>query len=127
MISRKHAREKAFQALYQLDINETVNYEDLFRAIEEEVDAYAQELIEGVFKYRQKIDAAISEKLEKWSFNRIGTVEKTVLRIAVYEILYIDDVPVKVSINEAVDIAKRFNEEQSGKFINGILSKFTTK
>nr|WP_246569043.1 transcription antitermination factor NusB [Allobacillus halotolerans] len=127
MISRKHAREKAFQALYQLDINETVNYEDLFRAIEEEVDAYAHELIEGVFKYRQKIDAAISEKLEKWSFNRIGTVEKTVLRIAVYEILYIDDVPVKVSINEAVDIAKRFNEEQSGKFINGILSKFTTK
>lgn len=54
-------------------------------------------------------------------------MEKTVLRIAVYEILYIDDVPVKVSINEAVDIAKRFNEEQSGKFINGILSKFTTK
>lgn len=91
------------------------------------MDAYAHELIEGVFKYRQKIDAAISEKLEKWSFNRIGTVEKTVLRIAVYEILYIDDVPVKVSINEAVDIAKRFNEEQSGKFINGILSKFTTK
>nr|WP_236782587.1 transcription antitermination factor NusB [Allobacillus saliphilus] len=127
MISRKHAREKAFQALYQLDINETVNYKDLFRAIEEEVDLYAHELIEGVFTHQQKIDTAISEKLEKWSFNRIGTVEKTVLRIAVYEILYIDNVPVKVSINEAVDLAKRFNEEQSGKFINGILSKFTTK
>lgn len=88
MISRKHAREKAFQALYQLDINETVNYEDLFRAIEEEVDAYAHELIEGVFKYRQKIDAAISEKLEKWSFNRIGTVEKTVLQLLCMKFVY---------------------------------------
>ncbi len=127
MNSRKHAREKAFQALYQLDINEVANYEQLLRVIEEEVDPYARKLVSGVFDKRNELDEAIDEKLEKWSFSRIGTVEKTVLRIAVYEMLYDDEVPEKVSINEAVDLAKRFNEEQSGKFINGILSKFITE
>mgnify|MGYP001331190942 CR=1 FL=1 len=127
MNSRKHAREKAFQALYQLDINEVANYEQLLRVIEEEVDPYARKLVSGVFDKRNELDEAIDEKLEKWSFSRIGTVEKTVLRIAVYEMLYDDEVPEKVSVNEAVDLAKRFNEEQSGKFINGILSKFITE
>ena len=127
MNSRKHAREKAFQALYQLDINEVANYEQLLRVIEEEVDPYARKLVSGVFDKRNELDEAIDEKLEKWSFSRIGTVEKTVLRIAVYEMLYDDEVPEKVSINEAIDLAKRFNEEQSGKFINGILSKFITE
>ncbi len=83
-----------------------------------------KKLITGVLEHLSEIDQAISDKLEKWSFNRIATVEKTVLRIAVYEMLYVDDVPREVTINEAVELAKRFNEDQSGKFINGVLSKF---
>ncbi|GEL77371.1 transcription antitermination factor NusB [Tenuibacillus multivorans] len=124
MKERKHAREKAFQVLYQIDINKDVTSEHLIQSIDENVNPYAKTLIQGVLNYRNELDQAIDQKLEKWSFSRIGTVEKTVLRIAVYELLYEQQIPEKVAINEAVELAKRFNEDQSGKFINGVLSKF---
>ncbi|TFB23843.1 transcription antitermination factor NusB [Filobacillus milosensis] len=124
MKERRHAREKAFQGLYQIDINKDVTLENLYEAIDEDVDEYAKKIIKGVVEHRVEIDQAIDDKLEKWSFSRIATVEKTVLRIAVYELMFEDEVPNKVAVNEAVELAKRFNEDQSGKFINGVLSKF---
>lgn len=123
-MNRKHAREKAFQALYQININKDLTADQVYSTIDEEVNPYAKDLISGVMGRLKEIDEKIIEKLEKWSFDRIANVEKTLLRIAVYEMMYVDDVPNKVAINEAVELAKRYNEEQSGKFINGVLSKF---
>ncbi|MFD2637403.1 transcription antitermination factor NusB [Piscibacillus salipiscarius] len=123
MKERTFAREKAIQALYQIDINKDVSIDHISETLED-LNDYSKKLITGVLEHLSEIDQAISDKLEKWSFNRIATVEKTVLRIAVYEMLYVDDVPREVTINEAVELAKRFNEDQSGKFINGVLSKF---
>src|SRR5690625_3341881 len=123
-MSRKQAREKAFQSLYQIDINKDKSADTLIETIDEKTNCYAVTLIEGVLNHLTEIDEKISDKLEKWSFDRIATVEKTVLRIAVYEILFEESTPNKVAINEAVELAKKYNEEQAGKFINGILSKF---
>lgn len=123
MEERRFAREKAVQALYQIDINKDTTYQNLIESLED-LNDYGKKLIKGVLEHQSEIDQAISAKLEKWSFNRIATVEKTVLRIAVFEMMYEESVPKEVSINEAVELAKRFNEDKSGKFINGVLSKF---
>ncbi|MFD1066211.1 transcription antitermination factor NusB [Oceanobacillus locisalsi] len=123
-MNRHKAREKAFQTLFQLDMNEdeiSLAMESLKE--EERQDVFLSTLIEGVITYKETIDSKIAENLEKWSIDRIAAVERTVLRLAVYELLYMDDIPLNVSINEAIELAHTFGDEQSGKFINGVLSK----
>lgn len=127
-MKRHIAREKAFQILFQLDMID----EDIERAIqelldEEENDEFLYNLVKGVARERSTIDEKISANLEKWSFNRIPSVEKTVLRIATYEINFLPDIPENVSINEAVELAKRYGDEKSGRFVNGVLSKIIKK
>ncbi|MDV2580948.1 transcription antitermination factor NusB [Alkalibacillus haloalkaliphilus] len=122
-MSRKHSREKAFQVLFQIDINKDAKHEDLFRVLDEDLSIFSTQIIKGVMEYKQELDTLIEQNLEHWSINRIGAVEKTLLRIAAYEMRYVDDTPDKVAVNEAVELAKRFHDEQSGKFINGVLSK----
>ncbi len=124
VMNRHKAREKAFQTLFQLDMNE----EEVSLAMEslkeeERKDVFLSMLIEGVITYKETIDLKIAENLENWSLDRIAAVERTILRLAVYELLYMEDIPPNVSINEAVELAHTFGDEQSGKFINGVLSK----
>jgi N utilization substance protein B len=128
-MKRSEAREKAFQFLFQLDINEDIEQKAIEEYIEEqENDAFLRQLIEGVFKEQADLDHTISESLENWTLNRLPSVERTVLRLAVYEINYLDDIPPKVSINEAVELGNKYGEEnKSGKFINGVLSKIIQK
>ncbi|GAA0331508.1 transcription antitermination factor NusB [Oceanobacillus sp. FSL W7-1293] len=123
-MNRHKAREKAFQTLFQLDMNEdevSLAMESLKE--EERKDVFLSMLIEGVITYKEAIDSKISENLEKWSLERVASVERTILRLAVYELLYMEDIPQNVTINEAVELAHTFGDEQSGKFINGVLSK----
>ncbi|CEI84100.1 MULTISPECIES: transcription antitermination factor NusB [Oceanobacillus] len=123
-MNRHKAREKAFQTLFQLDMNEdevSLAMESLKE--EERKDVFLSMLIEGVITYKETIDLKISENLEKWSLERVASVERTILRLAVYELLYMEDIPQNVTINEAVELAHTFGDEQSGKFINGVLSK----
>lgn len=123
-MNRHKAREKAFQTLFQLDMNEDeVNLAMETLKEEERKDEFLSMLIEGVITNKETIDSKISENLEKWSLKRVASVERTILRLAVYELLYMDDIPQNVSINEAVELAHTFGDEQSGKFINGVLSK----
>ncbi|WP_173916189.1 transcription antitermination factor NusB [Halobacillus sp. Marseille-Q1614] len=123
-MKRRLAREKAFQALFQMDSHEITEQEAIEHVIEEEQeDKFLTELVYGVIEHKEEIDAAIEKNLERWSFSRLARVEKTLLRIAAYELLHQDEVPPQVAINEAVELAKVFGEEQSGKFINGVLSK----
>lgn len=116
-MDRRTAREEAFKFLFQQDINESDSVED------EKMNSYTKLVVVGVIKHKDKIDQLISDSLLNWSYDRIALVEKTILRIATYEITYLDDVPIGVSINEAVELAHMYGDEKSGKFVNGVLSK----
>lgn len=123
-MNRRTAREKAMQILFQLDINDSSTAE----AIEDflgtdKSDEFLTTLVEGVTEYTVAIDDIIKKHLENWTIDRIASVEKTILRISIYEINYLDDIPISVSINEAVELAKKYGDEMSGKFVNGVLSK----
>jgi transcription antitermination protein NusB len=127
-MKRHEAREKAFQILFQLDLlDEDMELTIQERLDEEEQDDFLQRLVNGVVREKQSIDNEIAANLEKWSLNRLPSVEKTVLRIASYEIKYLEDIPDNVSINEAVELAKLYGDEKSGRFVNGVLSKIIKK
>ncbi len=121
---RRVAREKALQALFQIDISGIEAEEALQNVLEnEKADPFLRNLVEGTVAHLQAIDETISTHLERWSLERLGKVDLNILRIGTYELLFLEDVPANVTINEAIEIAKRFGDEKSGKFINGILSR----
>ncbi|MBS4173419.1 transcription antitermination factor NusB [Bacillus sp. FJAT-49736] len=123
-MKRRTAREKALQALFQIDINEAGPEEAIKNILHgETMDPYLAELVNGTSTHLKEIDERISKHLENWSVNRLAKVDLNILRIAVYELLYVHDVPSNVAINEALEISKRFGDEKSSKFINGVLSK----
>src|SRR5690625_2343038 len=116
-MNRSTAREKAMQVLFQLDVNNSEPAEAIQRFLgEEEGNYFLTGLVEGVTQNQGRVDAIIVEHLENWTIDRIAAVEKTILRIATYEINYMEDIPESVSINEAVELAKKYGDEQSGKF-----------
>lgn len=120
-MNRSTAREKAFQRLFQLDINDkdfTLNNHDGL----EKKDSFLSLIINGVIKNKEAIDIMINDHLDNWTLERIANVEKTALRIATYEMKF-TDTPSAVAINEAVELAKKYGDEKSGKFVNGVLSK----
>ena len=124
-MKRRVAREKALQALFQIDMSGIEPDVALTNVLEEEekMDAYLQQLVLGFIENQERIDGYIRENLEKWSFDRLAKVDRNILRLGVFELLFVEDVPNKVVINEAVEIAKIFGDDQSSKFINGVLSK----
>lgn len=124
---RRHAaREQAFQILFQLDMSHFELKQVMEAHLEtSEIDEFLQALVQGVAKNKSEIDGIITNHLENWTISRLPSVEKTVLRIAVYEIGHMDDIPLNVSINEAVELAKRYGDDKSGKFVNGVLSRIS--
>ncbi|TGB04346.1 transcription antitermination factor NusB [Halobacillus salinus] len=123
-MKRRTAREKAFQALFQMNNNEMDTDEAIQHVVEDPVvDHFLHDLVHGVIEHRMELDGWISDHLDNWSFDRLPYVEKTVLRMAAYEMKHNEEVPNQVAINEAVELAKIFGEEDSGKFVNGVLSK----
>ncbi len=92
-------------------------------AAEVEVRLFADPLIRGTLEHRDEADAVIKKHAINWELHRIAAVDRNILRLAIYEMLHRDDIPPVVSINEAVDIAKKFSTQDSGKFVNGILDK----
>jgi N utilization substance protein B len=92
-------------------------------AAEAEMRLFSEPLIRGALQHRDVIDDHIKKHVKNWDFNRIAPVDRNILRLAIYEMLHREDIPPVVSINEAVDIAKKFSTEDSGKFVNGILDK----
>ncbi|WP_138415867.1 transcription antitermination factor NusB [Aquibacillus sediminis] len=123
-MKRRAAREKAFQILFQMDINEIEPAQAIEHVVEEEeVDSFLELLVHGVTEHQQAIDTKISDHLENWTLDRLASVEKVLLRIATYEMFYGAETPQGVAINEAVELANRYGDDNSGKFINGVLSK----
>ncbi len=126
MGNRRRSRELAMQALYQMEMNQDHSKEavELFCkhfGVTENVKPFFLRLVEGVMKVQHEIDPLIKSFSENWKISRMSRADRNIMRIAVYELLYCDDIPPKVSINEAIDIGKKFGTEDSGPFINGIL------
>lgn len=153
MGQRRDARERAVQFLFQYDLNPPANLEEALNqfwdsqrapAIAEEkaaatwgektelppptaeelsVRVFADKLIRGVIEHKEELDRRIKLHAQNWELHRMAVVDRNILRLAVYEMLHREDIPPVVSINEAVDIAKKFSTQDSGKFVNGLLDK----
>ena len=126
MRNRSKSRECALQMLYQLDIRHA-DYPEIsteFWAAHEaalDVKTFANQLAQGTRERLADIDPLIAHHADNWNIKRMAVIDRNILRLGVYELLYVADVPPKVCINEAIELAKRFGDEDSGKFINGIL------
>lgn len=132
-MSRKIAREVAMKHAFARLFGCEDNYADILDKsdIEEQptVDdlAYAQEVLSGIQEHAEEIDALIRELAINWSIERMPRVDLSILRVAIYEMLYLDDIPESVSINEAVELAKRFGGERSSAYINGMLGTLSKR
>jgi transcription antitermination protein NusB len=126
MGARRKAREQAMQALFFMDERRDFS-EVMFErfcanfAPKPDVRPYFLRLVQGVLRYKTDLDALIERFSENWSLSRMSGVDRNLMRIAVFELVWCRDIPAKVSINEAVDIGKKFGTEESGAFINGIV------
>jgi N utilization substance protein B len=123
---RRKARESALQMLYQLDMSgqdlrDVLSTSGIMGALDPEVRQFAKMLVEGVMRDLKEIDALISAHSTNWKISRMAAVDKNILRMAVYELKNFSDIPMKVTINEAVEIAKRYGSSESGAFVNGVL------
>lgn len=125
IMKRRTAREKALQALFQIDVSNTDPSLAIEHVLEGEAgDEYLSNLVIGVVEHKEEIDKLIIENLEKWSLDRLATVDRNLLRIAAYELkFYRNEIPENVILDEAIEIAKIYGDDQSSKFINGVLSK----
>lgn len=126
MGNRRRSRELAMQALFQIEMNQDHSSEalELFCkhfGVAKNVKPFFLRLVEGVKKFQHEIDPLVERFSKNWKIGRMSRADLNIMRVAVYELLYCDDIPSKVSINEAIDIGKKFGTEDSGAFINGIL------
>ena len=126
MGTRRQARELAMQALFYMDMQSNVSLQmleyfcDNFRP-PQKATSFFLSLVNGVIETRSDIDALIERYSKNWKISRMSCVDRNVMRIAVYELMHCEDIPPKVTINEAVDVGKKFGTEESGAFINGIM------
>jgi len=126
---RRKAREVALQFLYQLDLSNDIDptpYESEFWAchrVDGEARSFADDIVRGTKMNQSKIDTLIGQFAEHWDLERMAVVDRNILRAAVYELLWRPDVPPRVAINEAIEIAKKFGTAESSRFINGVLDR----
>jgi transcription antitermination protein NusB len=129
---RHLGRELALKALYQIDMRGEVSNEDLalfFDSVEagERARVFALKLVDGVLRDRATIDRLLAEALEHWSIGRLSRVDHNVLRIGVYELLRMADIPARVTIDEAIELAKTYGDQESGRFVNGVLDQIAAR
>ena len=132
MRKRTRAREYSLQILYQIDLTEdkpSACIENFWQNLQEEnepsVKEFTEMLVLGTCEKSAIIDEKIGKFATNWQLKRMAAVDRNILRMGIYELLFVDDIPRKVSINEAVDLAKKFSNEESGKFVNGILDSLS--
>jgi len=129
--SRRRTREVVLQILYGMDLSglrhvqAISDYEREFSLHGFETDDFMMDLIRGVQEHRDEIDTLITDASENWRVDRMSLVDRNIIRMGIYEMLYSVDIPLKVAINEAVELAKRFGSGESASFINGILDRIS--
>ena len=133
---RSEVREVLFKILFRAEFNDISEMPDQIQyffnvdtevdggKISEEDQGYISKREQDIINHLSEIDAAITDKVTGWTIDRMGKVDVAVIRLAVYEIMFDDDIPVGVSINEAVELAKKYGRDESGSFVNGVLAKF---
>lgn len=126
--SRRKAREAALRALYQIDIGQITTLAGLLDMRERselsaELWEYAEQMVKGVQGHSDEIDSLISACLIDWELDRIAVVDRNVMRMACFELLHVPSIPPAVSINEAIELAKKYSTAESGKFVNGVLGR----
>ncbi|MGN1400358.1 MAG: transcription antitermination factor NusB [Bacillus sp. (in: firmicutes)] len=126
-MKRRTAREKALQALFQIDLSSTDTQEAISHVLEgKKQDEYLEFLVEGTVSNLAEIDEIIKANLENWTIGRLNNIDRNILRISTFEMLKSTDVPVNVVIDEGIEIAKEYGDDQSSKFVNAVLSKVKT-
>jgi N utilization substance protein B len=130
---RRQARELALQTLFQHDIlthhaapgtgPTTADVAPAPPGLPPEAAPFVDQLVQGVLTHLPELDTLLERLAEHWSVERMAVVDRNVLRCALYELLYLEEIPAKVTINEAIEIAKRYGSEESGAFVNGILDR----
>lgn len=131
-MGRREKREQIFSLLFRVEFNSLdempeqirLFFDDEERVMAEEDAEYVTDKYKLIQEKLPEIDKLLNEKAEKWDVTRMGKVDLTVLRLAVYEILFDEDIPASVAINEAVELAKKYGQENSGSFVNAVLAKF---
>ncbi len=129
MTRRSRGREVALQVLYQIEQNSGVPVTEVHQFInrrtlgEPKLAEFTAALIAGVREHQARIDAMIQEVAENWRLDRMATIDRNILRLGAYEVLFCPEVPAKVAINEALELAKRYSTSQSSRFVNGILDR----
>lgn len=126
-MSRHAARERTLQTLFQMDINEmppdrAVTYVDDIMGSDAHDVVYYRELLEGVLLHRKQLDVLLGEFSQEWDVDRMAGVDRNILRIGLYELLYQDDTPAPVVLDEAVELCKEYGTDRSSKFVNGVLA-----
>lgn len=133
-MSRKTAREVAFKIIFASNFqNEEITPEDMMDALLKETEnhddvnqedmLYIKDVVHGVYQNMESLDEKIKNHLKGWTVERICKTDLAILRLAIYEVLYREDIPFKVSVNEAVELAKAFSEDNSPSFVNGVLAE----
>ena len=126
-MNRTTARENAFILLFEKEIKSEETFEEIFlKATEErglEVDEYVKKVFFGCFENERVIEMKIDECLVGWKKERVSYVAKAVLKLAAYELMFMEDIPVKVSINEAIELSKKYDDDKAYVFVNGVLNK----
>ena len=125
---RRKSRESALQVLYQLDIRkqegpEAITQREAHFSSSEGTDEFAERIVLGVIDHAREIDQLIGRFSEHWRLDRMTLVDRNILRMAIFELLYCDEIPPKVTLNEAIDLGKKYGSEDSGSFINGMLDR----
>ncbi len=123
-VSRRLSREMALRAAYVIEMRDCTVEESLKDSLVTDyqiVSDFTARLVALTCTHREQLDEIIRNKIEKWEFHRVAVIDRLILRMAVAEMLYIEEIPPKVSINEAIEIGKKFSTDNSGRFINGVL------
>ena len=130
-MTRRQLRENVFKMLFRVEFHDDkelpeqlILFEDELEPISEDEKIYMTNKYKDIYAHIEELDAAINEVSKGWKTIRMGKVDLTLIRLAVYEIRFEEEIPVKVSINEAVELAKKYGTDESPAFVNGILAKF---
>jgi len=128
MGNRRKARELVLEALYRVEVTQDDPddvMKDIFLRREQnpEIREFSSRLFRTTTEHMKEIDALIAEYVENWDLSRMAMLDKNILRFAICELLYVKGIPVKVTLNEAIEIAKRYSTEDSGRFINGVIDR----
>ncbi|MFB5675471.1 transcription antitermination factor NusB [Paenibacillus terreus] len=137
-MKRRLARELAVQIMYHMEMNEVKAEEAVDMLLQEAAEdneaevvvkdeaalrQYVLDMVAGTWEQRSAIDALLSDYLKGWQVSRLSRVDRQILRLAAYEMIFREDIPAKVAVNEAIELSKHFGTEESGKFVNGVLGR----